>query len=986
MGAYAPPFPRWGSGATGRVGSGTGTIVGLRRPGWRRWTGALTLPVLLVTSLGGIGPAAAEVTSEPTAALAAPASGEPMELGHVLVLDGPQSALAADRSLGDQVQAYGGGGVMTVSGAAGGRVASVAFPEELAVGAHGREVLARGFSFHMTDDRACHPRTLALLVEEFEVGGDQPRIAADFDIECVEEGLRVAGAVRYGTPVGIEAMAIPSPRPAPRRPVGAPEVRHEVVVRNLGVEAVTPPAAGIGTAVQPLTGGAAPGAGDWRVLADGCQGTPLARGGSCTVEVGFRASAVGPRSARLVIDDARLGLRSILLWGQGRVLPPPPPLDPVAESLGRVALTFQQPDTTDASVTSVVVRRRLADGGTWADLVTLPAPISSHTTYVDATVTPGLRYEYALLSAGEDGRGPQGPPRLATNARSDLLGVLDRASPVGMRAAGQPLVGLGAAGDEPRSAVAPSPDGRWLAEARGWSGSSRLWKRPSLGTGTAVVLVDLPGETTDPAWSPDGRTIAFTNVVAGARSVWTVPAAGGTPQKVRGGMANPSWDRDGQHLIVEDHRTGSGSAAGLVRLSLTGTVHPLPGGSLGRDPAVSPDGRFLAFSVPAGRGDATLVVRNLDGEGEGHAWATQEAYTAPAWTVDGRRVVAEVTTRPGTSRATRGLGTFAVTLDSSGDPVLTRQGAEPVSLGVGSPATRALGVHLTSAPARTGPAPSVGFGIWQAPSGTAVTCSLNGAKAQACTSPWRGAGLTTGRHRLVVEAREPSGVRTVTSHVWQVDATPPKVTVTAPPQVTLADRASISYRAADASGVATYDVRYRVARVDGSFGDWVLPDTWQRTTATSRSVAISRGREVCFSVRARDTFGNRSAWSTQRCTSRPLDDRSLTASTGWSRGTGPSFLDGTITATKRRGGELTRGEVRAKQVVVVATRCATCGTAEVFIGSTRVGRLDLTASSTRRQQVIALPVQPKVLTGRLTIRTTSTDRTVAIDGVAFRRS
>jgi hypothetical protein len=249
-----------------------------------------------------------------------------------------------------------------------------------------------------------------------------------------------------------------------------------------------------------------------------------------------------------------------------------------------------------------------------------------------------------------------------------------------------------------------------------------------------------------------------------------------------------------------------------------------------------------------------------------------------------------------------------------------------------------------------------------------------------------GVGLASGRHRLVVEAREPSGLRTVTSHVWDVDATPPAVTVTAPPRITLADRASISYRGGDSSGVASYDVRYRVARFDGTFGDWVLPDSWQRTTATSRSIAIGRGREVCFSVRARDTLGNRSAWSAQRCTSRPLDDRALTASAGWTRGIGTSFLDGTITSTKRARSELTRGEVRARQVTVIATRCASCGTADVFIGGTRVGRLDLTAPTTQRQQLIALPVQPKVLTGKLTIRSTTADRTVAIDGVAFRRS
>jgi hypothetical protein len=948
---------------------------------WRRWAGVvLSLSLVLTTVGGAAGTAAAEPADGGTAAQ------------HVLVIDGPQGSLAADRALGHSLHATQSYGTLTIWAGADGRNGHVQLPLDLEVGEHGTEALAAGFSWGVTPTRYCHPKKLSLVVDELEVVDGEPRVAVAFDVECSEDGLRVAGILRYGTEAGVQAFAVPSAPPEARMLVGGAELRREVVVRNLGVEPVTLPAVRIGAAVSPLTGGAAPGADDWRVTADGCQGRTLARGGSCTVEVGFRATDRSARLARLVVDDTRVGLRSILLWGYGRVPPPPPPLLSVAESLGRVALTYGPPDTTDASLTSVVVRRRLADGGTWADLATLPMPISSHTTYVDRTATPGVRYEYALLSAGDDGRGPQGAATLVSNARADLLGVVAGTSPVGMRAPAAPLYWFAEDGFVQGSVFAPSPspDGRWVAEARGWPRDSQVWKRPSLGAGAAVALTALPGENTDPAWSPDGRTIAFTNVTsAGARSVWVVPAAGGTPRKVRDGVANPSWDRDGQHLVVEDHRAGSGSSDGLLRLSLSGSLRTISGAGLGRDPAVSPDGRFLAFSVPGAsstRKEATLVVRYLDREGQGLAWAERRAYTAPSWTVDSRRVIAEVATATGTSQEQRGLGTFAVSIGGHGDPVVTQEGAELTSPRVGSPAPRALGVHLTSAPARTGPAPSVGFGVWQAPTGTAFTCSLDGAKAQACTSPWKGTALTTGRHRLVIEAREPSGLRTVTSHVWDVDATPPAVTVTAPPRVTLGDRASISYRASDANGVASYDVRYRVARFDGGFGDWVLPDAWQRTTATSRSVAVSRGREVCFSVRARDTLGNRSAWSAQRCTSRPLDDRSLTASSGWSRGTGSSFLDGTITSTKRRGVELTRGEVRANQVLIVATRCASCGTADVFIGSTRVGRLDLSASSTQRQQVIALPVQSKVLTGKLTIRTTSTDRTVAIDGVAFRRS
>lgn len=853
--------------------------------------------VVLATLLGLLGPVAG-AAGEPgpgAAAGTAGAAGEPEPSAqHAVILDGPTGTIAADRDAGGQVQAVADEHSVTVFASADGLSGHLVLPLDLGPGVHGDDAVTSGFRSSVTGSRACFHRGLELRLDELEVvDGEVRRISAAFTSACAD-GFRAAGAVVYGTTRPLQGFAVPSGRVSAMAAVGARELHRDVVLRNVGSSPQTLPDAQVTSARSPVSGSDEPGAGDWRVIHDGCRRTVLASGSTCTVRVGFTASATGPRLGRLLIDDARLGLASIGLWGWGQRPPPPPALLAAAETLGRVTLTVGPPDRTDTDVTSVVVRRRAATGGSWADLATLP-----HT--------------------------------------------------------------------------------------RGYPASSRLWKRPSLGSAGAVQLTSLTGRQLDPAWSPDGRTVAFTQAVGAARSVWVVPAAGGTPRKVLDGVANPTWHRDGLHLIVEDHRA---SGAALVRTSLDGRrTSAITGTASGRDPAVSPDGRFLAFSVPTRRNDATLVVRHLDREGQGQAAVTDQAFTEPAWSVDGRHLVATVTTWERTTLESRGLGTFTVGVASHGDPVVARGDAAAYSPHLTAAAPRALVVHLTSAPARTGASASVGFGMWRAPTGTSFTCSLDGAKAQACTTPWKGTGLTAGRHRLTVEAREPGGLRTVTSHSWSGDTTPPVVSLSAPTATaSTASRATVSYRATDVDGIRDHDVRYRIARYDGGFGDRVAPTSWQGTTATSRSIALARGREICFSVRARDQLGNRSAWSPERCTARPLDDRSLKTSSGWARGTGSAFLDETVTSTKRRGAELTRTGVSARQVVVVATRCPTCGSADVFIGDTRVGRLDLTATTTKRQQVIVLPRQAKVLTGTLTIRTTSTDRTVAIDGVAFRRT
>jgi hypothetical protein len=666
---------------------------------------------------------------------------------------------------------------------------------------------------------------------------------------------------------------------------------------------------------------------------------------------------------------------------------PGPPTDAYASAtIGRVELQWNWPSPLpwDGAITDWVVARRVP-GGVWTDLATVPAE-----RFVDTGVTPGRTYEYRIRATGPDGDGVLTSPLAVPVPRVDLVGS-EHGRLAALPSVGPSLAhGLGS-GSEGRPAV--SPDGRWTVVARVVdTQTTHLWRMPTHGPGAAVQLTSLPGRVLDPAWSPDGTRVAFTRERSGsAPSVWEVPSSGGEARLLADRAAEAAWDRDGT-LIVTDR---SSSGPRLQRVAADGTRRTVPGTAGGRHAAVSPDGRLLAFTVAgsstgpngAPEGDRALAVVPL------HASTSSPVVTAlqdggyhlPTWHPDGRSVVVRYGQRTWSGTRAFDHGGLASLRLASTPARLEATGPTTVS-SVGAPAYRSLGVHLTSAPQLTGAAPRIGFAVADVPAGTTFTCRLDAAPAEACTSPWRGSGLASGVRHLVVEAREPSGQRTVTSHRWRVDATPPVVKLTGPGPLTLTDRATITYGASDADGVTSYDVRYRRARFDGGFAAWVRPETWQATTATSRSVAVTRGYEYCFAVRARDGLGNVSAWSSTRCTGRPLDDAALRASAGWTRGTGTQHLDGTISSTTRNGATLTRANVQAKQVTLLATRCASCGTVEVFIGSTRIGRVDLTASTTRRQQVIALPVAPSVRSGTLTIRVTSSGKRVEIDAVAFRRS
>ena len=69
------------------------------------------------------------------------------------------------------------------------------------------------------------------------------------------------------------------------------------------------------------------------------------------------------------------------------------------------------------------------------------------------------------------------------------------------------------------------------------------------------------------------------------------------------------------------------------------------------------------------------------------------------------------------------------------------------------------------------------------------------------------------------------------------------------------------------SGIAGYDVRVRVSRAGAKPGPYTTVVTG--TTAGSRKVALQGGYRTCLSVRAHDRAGRVSAWTAERCYTRP---------------------------------------------------------------------------------------------------------------------
>jgi len=185
-----------------------------------------------------------------------------------------------------------------------------------------------------------------------------------------------------------------------------------------------------------------------------------------------------------------------------------------------------------------------------------------------------------------------------------------RSSLVGARVSVQPLAGY--PGEELTPAL--SPDGtRVVFSWRGLEGGRDLYVT-QVGVAEPVRLSDGDGaDDVNPAWSPDGARIAFLRRHDPQRfDVMEMPALGGSARRLYEGRmywisvdGSPllAWTPDGRHLLFTTQKNAESSAEGyaLHRLTLaTGKVEDLGlgGGAPFYDtsPAISPDGRWLAFT------------------------------------------------------------------------------------------------------------------------------------------------------------------------------------------------------------------------------------------------------------------------------------------------------------------------------------------------------------------------------------------------------
>jgi eukaryotic-like serine/threonine-protein kinase len=236
-------------------------------------------------------------------------------------------------------------------------------------------------------------------------------------------------------------------------------------------------------------------------------------------------------------------------------------------------------------------------------------------------------------------------------------------------------VGALAQWSEPRF----SPDGRKIAAAASSGGFSDVWVY-DLANKTRLRLTPTDSISEDfPEWSPDGKRVMYRTRLKGGESalMWQLADGSGVPEVLlatapKQGSAIGIFTPDGRGLVYRTAK--SPNAAVLWFRSLIGDTTSrllLNVGSGGVAPAISPNGRWLAYSSDES-GAEEVYVTSFPTPGARWPISTGGG-TVPLWSKDGKAIY--YVTALQLTKAT-------VNLDN-GVSVLKREPQFPAQLGLG---------------------------------------------------------------------------------------------------------------------------------------------------------------------------------------------------------------------------------------------------------------------------------------------------------------
>jgi eukaryotic-like serine/threonine-protein kinase len=192
-----------------------------------------------------------------------------------------------------------------------------------------------------------------------------------------------------------------------------------------------------------------------------------------------------------------------------------------------------------------------------------------------------------------------------------------------------------------------SPDGSRVAFAwNGEEGNTDIYIK-QVGTEALQRLTTDVAPDTQPRWSPNGLYIAFLRQKAEAYELYLIPSIGGAERKltelalvepVRLDVIQIGWSPDSKWLAVSDRGSPDEPYSIFMVGRESGEKTRLTQGA-DYSPAVSPDGRNIAYRHFEIGGVSEIYVKPVTGGEPKRLTFSDDVKSSPAWTPDGREIL-----------------------------------------------------------------------------------------------------------------------------------------------------------------------------------------------------------------------------------------------------------------------------------------------------------------------------------------------------------